>query len=144
MQGGSFNSLTSDAFLVLPMAALGREYYVMSYQYTLKHTKLNQGKSQFGVVGTRNGTRLSILLPPTNPDIELAEGVTRNGRMLTVTLDAYETLQVRAICYVLAMSYATTLHHTLTNNFLRDNRYFATSVSVRTRRRLVPPGLLID
>ena len=99
MQGGSFNSLTSDAFLVLPMAALGREYYVMSYQYTLKHTKLNQGKSQFGVVGTRNGTRLSILLPPTNPDIELAEGVTRNGRMLTVTLDAYETLQVRVLLF---------------------------------------------
>lgn len=98
VQAGSINDLSSDAFLVLPLAALGYEYYVMCYQY-MANTKYQQGPSQFGVVGTRKDTRVTILLPASNPDIEFdlttRTRIRRIGRTLRLTMDAYETLQVR-------------------------------------------------
>lgn len=98
VQAGSINDLSSDAFLVLPLAALGYEYYVMCYQY-MANTKYQQGPSQFGVVGTQKDTRVTILLPASNPDIEFdlttRTRIRRTGRTLRLTMDAYETLQVR-------------------------------------------------
>ena len=98
VQAGSINALTSDGFLVLPLEALGYEYLVMSYRYEAR-SMFHQGPSQFGVVGTQNSTRISILLPSSDTSIDF-DGWTRvmirrNGRILKLTIDAYETLQVR-------------------------------------------------
>ena len=114
VQGGSTNDMSSDAFLVLPRAALGYEYYVMSYQYEYQPTKdaknkqeLVQGPSQFGVVGTRNETRVTIRLPDGHPGIDFSKGENKlemqtrirvQGRTLRLTMTAYETLQVRRHC----------------------------------------------
>ncbi|KAI0237404.1 hypothetical protein LSAT2_012090 [Lamellibrachia satsuma] len=99
VQAGSINSLTSDGFLVLPLEALGYEYLVMSYRYEAR-SMFHQGPSQFGVVGTQDSTRISILLPSSDTSIDF-DGWTRfmirrNGRILKLTIDAYETLQVRS------------------------------------------------
>ena len=100
VQAGSINTLTSDGFLALPRTALGQEYYVMSYHYTAT-SMFHQGPSQFGIVGASDDTRVTILLPESDPGIRFTpwtyERVERDGRTLTLTIHAYESLQVISV-----------------------------------------------
>jgi len=86
-------STTSDAFLVLPSDALGKDYYVLTYNSDRQGSGLipNNGStpSEFAIVATEDGTDITI-----NPSARTA----RNGNANTILarLDQGQSLLVQA------------------------------------------------
>lgn len=77
---------TSDAFLVLPVEALGTEYYAMSYDGLAQFAAYNLS-SQVAVVATEDNTIVEI-----TPSVDA--GSHPAGQMFTVTLSRFEIYQL--------------------------------------------------
>jgi hypothetical protein len=73
---------TTDAFLGLPVDILGTEYIAMGYRRSLA------AQEQFGIVGTVNGTTVTII--PKN-----STGTRTGGVPYTINLDRGETYQLQ-------------------------------------------------
>ena len=86
-----YYSARSEATLVLPEAALGLEYYVMSYEGVAINGK--SYRSEFLLVGTADETTIEIT-PATDP-----LGVGSAGTPFTVFLNKGETYQLQAETY---------------------------------------------
>ena len=83
VQCASINELSSEAFLALPVEALGCRHQVMTYVYKNSPIAHEQGPALIGLVAAYDNTSISITLP--------------NGTLsiTNVTLDRYQTYQVR-------------------------------------------------
>lgn len=83
-----YHGQRSEASVVLPVSAIGKEYYVMSYfGFT------GQGgdfPSEFLIVGTQNETSISIKVS------DFTEGGESPGNTINIQLDAGETYQVQS------------------------------------------------
>lgn len=77
---------TTDAYLALPLDAIGTEYYVMSYTRDVSFTTLN---SQLTIVATEDNT--SVTITPTVTSSGFTAGVPGN-----VVLNAGQTFQLRS------------------------------------------------
>ncbi|XP_078672282.1 IgGFc-binding protein-like [Branchiostoma floridae x Branchiostoma belcheri] len=86
---------SSDAYLALPTDVLGTEYYTASSSITRNGNEegWDDMPSQFGVVGVRDGTTVTIV---PSQDVEFDGRHYPAGQSFTVTLDRFETLQVQA------------------------------------------------
>ena len=86
---------SKDATLVLPTDALDRDYVIAVHKpqpYYITTT---------GIVGVTNNTVIAIEIPPSNLNrtivIEYNNQQFRNNDSFTVTLNAYETLQLKSV-----------------------------------------------
>ncbi|KAI8501306.1 hypothetical protein Bbelb_205770 [Branchiostoma belcheri] len=78
---------TSDAFLALPTDVLGTEYFVSCF------TPSGGYPTQVGVVGTEDGTSVSIVL---KGDVTFDGQTYTAGQTITVTLNRLQSLQVQS------------------------------------------------
>lgn len=84
---------SSDAYLALPVESLGTDYVVLAYpNEKLVHGYTQSGGTQIGIVGTADGTAVTITPPvDISPGPDLLSGISA-GESVTITLDANETL----------------------------------------------------
>ena len=85
-----FNSQNgaSSGFLAFPTEALGREYYVATF---------DGGVSQFGLVATADSTLIDIILPfDRDVMISFLGRIYRSGDVLSVNRNRLETVQIQA------------------------------------------------
>ena len=66
-------STTSDAFIVLPTDALGKDHYVLAYNSDANNNNGGNTPSEFAVVATENNTQISIL-----PSIQTSRSNSKN------------------------------------------------------------------
>ena len=94
LQAATINDLSSDAFLVLPVASLGNEYVVLSYVFP-HPSVFQQGPSSVGLVATRDDTKVTISFPETDivDDSHFGQYEIVKGS-LSFTLQSAEAFQV--------------------------------------------------
>ena len=83
-----YHGQRSEASVVLPSTAIGKEYYVMSYQGVSRQGSIHP--SQFLIVATKNETTFSITVSDST------EGGQTPGNITNIQLDAGECYQVQA------------------------------------------------
>lgn len=82
-----YHGQRSEASVVLPVSAIGKEYYVMAYAGVSRQSNVHP--SEFLIVGTQEETSISI----TTSDF--TEGGQAPGNTINIQLDAGETYQVQ-------------------------------------------------
>lgn len=83
-----YHGQRSEASVVLPISAIGKAYYVMSYSGVTRQGNVHP--SEFLIVGTQDETEISITVS------DFIEGGLSPGSSLNIQLDAGETYQVQA------------------------------------------------
>lgn len=77
---------STDAFIVLPIAALGQEYYVLAWSQN----------SAFMVIGTEDQTRINIKLGQYSPSISHGGSQIYPGGSITVLLNKFQTFFLKS------------------------------------------------
>lgn len=82
---------SDDAYLALPIDALGKEYYTISYSPAYYYC-------EFLLIGAHNHTHVSIQLPDT-PGLNVTfHGVTYyKNQVINVTLNKYDTFEIHSV-----------------------------------------------
>ncbi|KAI8486632.1 hypothetical protein Bbelb_356070 [Branchiostoma belcheri] len=93
---------SSDAYLALPTDVLGTEYYTASSSIARNGNEegWDDMPSQFGVVGVRDGTTVTIV---PSQDVEFDGRHYPAGQSFTVSLDRFETLQAGSGDHIVEM-----------------------------------------
>lgn len=89
--GVNTEAFSSDGFLAIPTDSLGKEHYTISYTPATTNCVI-------GLAGIEDGTRVTIRFPDGDDidGIEFRGRTYRNGDTITVTLDRFDTLQLRS------------------------------------------------
>ncbi len=115
-----YNQMRSDASLVLPVTAIGKDYYIMSYNpYT---TNGEVYPSEYAIVSIEDNTEISLMSSATT-----RRGMTR-GSSKNIILNRGQTYQV----------HGATINDDLTGTYIKSNK--AVSVFGGNRWVQVPNG----
>ena len=89
------NDKSSDAFTALPVSLLGTEHYAITYIYK-GESMLTHGPAQIGIIAAYPKTHIQIILPSDQITVYFpGYSVTHSGRQISLTLERYQTYQVR-------------------------------------------------
>jgi len=120
----NYESLSSDAANILPVEALGNEYYTLSYNSN--RTGANSGTpEEFLIVATENNTLITIVPASTTGG---ASGLTAGktaGEPYRITLQEGETYLVKALMNDVVREGNTSFYKSITGTYIKSNKLIA-------------------